>query len=254
MPSTNSSVLNVIRTACAEMSVQMPTSVAANPELIPQQLFALYNATGEMLVKRRFWRNLFGEATINCVDGQAAYPLPADYARPLTQTEWDQTNKWPMIGPETPQQWQYLKSGILSTGPRERFRLVGNTIEVWPVPGANVGGGGLPLPLTLSYFYVSRGWVIDGDTLPDPIPTRLNKAVKDTDTCIFDDRLMVSGIKFRFYAAKGFDTTSFAADWQSNLDDAIAQDQGGPVLSLARSPQFPLITIYNIPDGNWPAN
>jgi hypothetical protein len=252
----NSTVLEVIRTACAEMSVQQPTSVAANPELIPQQLFALYNATGEMLVKRRYWRNLFGEATINCVDGQGAYPLPDDFARPLSQTEWDQTNRWPMIGPETPQQWQYLKSGILSTGPRERFRLVGNTIEVWPVPGANTGGGGLPLPLTLSYYYVSKGWVIDGDsiTTTPQVLVRKNKATKDIDTCIFEDRLMVSGIKFRFYAAKGFDTTSFAAEWQSNLDDAIAQDQGAPVLSLARSPQFPLITVFNIPDGNWPAN
>jgi hypothetical protein len=236
------------------MSVQAPSSVAQNPELIPQQLFALYNATGEMLVKRRFWRRLFGETTITCVDGQAAYPLPEDFARPITQTEWDQTNKWPMIGPASPQQWQYLKSGILSTGPRERFRLVGDAIDIWPVPGANTGGGGLPLPLTLSYYYVSKGWVINGDWLENPasLPVRLNKAVKDTDSCIFDDRLMISGVKFRFYAAKGFDTTSFAADWQSNLDDAIAQDQGAPILSLARSPQFPLITIANIPDGNWP--
>jgi hypothetical protein len=152
-----------------------------------------------------------------------------------------------MIGPETPQQWQWLKSGILSTGPRERFRLVGNSIELWPVPGSNTDGGGISLPMKFSYFYVSRWWVRLEDGL-----TFKPKATKDTDTCIFDDRLMISGTKLRFYQAKQFDTSSFAAEFQSNLDDALAQDGGAPILSLAKQPAFPLITIYNVPDGNWP--
>ena len=147
-----------------------------------------------------------------------------------------------MIGPETPQQWQWLKSGILSTGPRERFRLVGNDMEIWPVPGSDT----VPLPVELSYFYVSRWWVEDSDGVPK------QKATSDEDTCVFDDRLMISGVKLRYYAAKGFDTTSFAADFQSNLDDALAQDSGAPILSLSRSAAYPLISVWNLQDGNFP--
>ena len=67
---------------------------------------------------------------------------------------------------------------------------------------------------------------------------------------IFDDRLMISAIKLRFYQAKQFDASAFAAEFQTNLDDALAQDSGAPILSLSRQPAFPLITIYNVPDGN----
>jgi hypothetical protein len=150
-----------------------------------------------------------------------------------------------MIGPESPQQWQWLKSGILSTGPRERFRLVGNKLEIWPVPSDT----STPTPnLDLSFYYVSKYWAQDINGVPKA------KATTNSDTCIFEDRLMISGVKLRFFQAKGFDTNAYAAEFQSNLDDALAQDSGAPILSLSREPQFPLITVYNLPDGSWPNN
>ena len=240
----NSTVLEVVRTAASEMGLDSPSS-AFTPaeELTGSQLGALYNLTGEMLVKRRVWRNLLREHNFVSIAGVGEYPIPADFARPVSQTEWDRTNLWPMIGPQTPQQWQWLKSGVLSTGPRERFRLVGNVMEIWPVPEASA----TPFPVEFSYFYISKWWA--NTSAGQAIP----KATSDDDTSVFDDRLMISGIKLRFFQAKGFDTTSYAADFQANLDDALAQDSGAPILSLARNPQFPLITIYNIPDGNWGA-
>jgi len=225
------------------MGLQQPQAAFDNPsDLTAVQLGALYNATGEMLVKRRVWRRLFREHSFVTVVGQGAYPLPPDFARPISQTEWDRSNLWPMIGPESPQQWQWLKSGILSTGPRERFRLVGNTLEIWPVPTAT----STPSPnLNMSFFYVSKYWAEDVDAVPKA------KATTNSDSCIFEDRLMISGVKLRFFQAKGFDTSAYASEFQSNLDDALAQDSGAPILSLAREPQFPLLTIYNLPDGNW---
>jgi hypothetical protein len=232
--------LELAQSAAVEMGLAPPASIYATSELIPQQLGALLNVTGEMLVKRRVWRQLFRDATVTAVAGQGTYPLPDDFARPITQTEWDRVNRWPLIGPETSQQWQWLKSGILSTGPRERFRLVGNALELWPIPGQ-----GAPVPITFSYYYISKWWALADNGQPK------KKCDNDTDTMIFDDRLIISGVKLRFYQAKQFDTTSFAAEFQTNLDDAIAQDSGGPILSMARQPAFPLITIYNVPDGNW---
>jgi hypothetical protein len=237
----NSTVLSVVQTAATEMGLPSPNNVASNSQVQAKQLLALYNATGEMLVKRRVWRNLFREGTISATAGVGTYPLPADFARPISQTEWDRTNRWPMIGPETPQQWQWLKSGILSTGPRERFRLVGNNIEIWPVPGSTT----VPLPIALSYYYVSKWWALDAQGTPKA------KATLDDDTSIFSDRLMTAGTKLRFFQAKGFSCDAFAADFQANLDDELAQDGGAPILSLSRSPAFPLISIYNLPDGNW---
>jgi hypothetical protein len=261
--------LELAQSAAVEMGLAPPASIYSTSELIPQQLGALLNVTGEMLVKRRVWRRLFRDTTVQTIVGQGTYPLPDDFARPITQTEWDRVNRWPLIGPETSQQWQWLKSGILSTGPRERFRLVGNALELWPVPAAGAvttnervtdvgdtrvtsdgdirieGSDTNNASVIFSYYYISKWWALS----PSGDPKK--KCDNDDDQMIFDDRLMISGIKLRFYQSKQFDTTSFAAEFQSNLDDAIAQDSGGPILSMARQPAFPLITIYNIPDGNW---
>src|SRR5580765_8303352 len=130
--------LALAQDAAVEMGLTPPQTIYGGSELIPLQLGALLNLTGQMLVKRKVWRHLFRETVITAVSGQGTYSLPADFARPISQTEWDRVNRWPMIGPESSQQWQWLKSGILSTGPRERFRIVGNNLEVWPVPGAGM--------------------------------------------------------------------------------------------------------------------
>ena len=62
------------------------------------------------------------------------YPLPADWKKQLPQTEWDRTNRWPLIGPQTPQMWQSLKSGIVYAGIGEHFRISGNSITLTPPP------------------------------------------------------------------------------------------------------------------------
>jgi len=240
--STNGTVLSVLQAAAAEMALPEFGSAAGNIQQIPQQLLALYNLTGTMLVRRRVWRLLWRTFTFDAIAGQAAYPLPPDFQRPISQTEWDQTNRWPLVGPETPQQWQWLKSGILSTGPRERFRLIDNTMELWPVPGSDT----VPLPVKISYMYISKWWVESADGQPKL------KADRDDDTCVFPDVLMATGVKLRYYQAKGFDTTAFAADFQNNLDDALSQDGGAPILSLARSVNYPLISVWNLQDGNFP--
>lgn len=233
----STTVLELIQSAASEMGLAPPAAVYANTDLTAVQLGALFNATGEMLVKRKAWRMLFREYTITTVDGVGDYALPADFARPISQTEWDRTNRWPMIGPETSQQWQWLKSGILSTGPRERFRLVGNVFQVWPVPEDT---------LTFNYYYVGKWWV------QDSLGAYKAKANADTDTCIFDDRLMISGVKQRFFQAKQFNSEAFAAEFMTNLEDAMAQDEGAPILSMAKQACYPLISVANLQDGNWP--
>jgi hypothetical protein len=231
-------ILQIVQTAASEVGLPSPVAVFGNAyDLTALQLGSLYNTTGEMLVKRRVWRQLFKEYSITTQPGVATYALPDDFARPISQTEWDKVNNWPLIGPQTPQQWQYLKSSMVSVGPRERFRLAGNAIEIYPAPGST--------PSTLSYLYVSKWWA------QTQAGQRIPKATRDDDSCIFDDRLMISGIKLRFFQAKGFDTASFAADFQANLDDALSQDSGSPTLSMAREAQLPLISVYNVPDGDW---
>jgi len=61
--------------------------------------------------------------TVTLQFSQVQYNLPSDWDREIPQTEWDRTNRWPLMGPQSAQDWQSFKSGIVYAGPRERFRV-----------------------------------------------------------------------------------------------------------------------------------
>jgi hypothetical protein len=128
------------------------------------------------VVQKARWKNwkTFGFAT---VADQAAYPLPADWAGPIDQTEWDRTNHWSLIGQATPQQWQTLQSGIVALGPRLRYRYINDTIEIFPTPTTV---NGVFAAYDLAFEYYASGWVIDANT-----GTTKNEATSDADAaCI----------------------------------------------------------------------
>lgn len=146
------------------------------------------------------------------------YDMPADYDRVVHRTQWDKTNHWEMSGPQSPQQWQYLKGGIVSAGPRLRYRIIGDTFQVWPPPPNNS---------TLGFEYVSKSWVTASNGDPRYLFFR------DDDVCAFRDRTMISGIKYEFFSIKGFDTTALYRDYLAQTQKEMAMDHSAPTLSLS---------------------
>lgn len=171
------------------------------------------------------------------------YPVPADFDTFINDTQWDRGNHWRLQGPATPQEDEWLRSGIVTTGPRRWFRQVGRGLDVfrlWPPPGS----GDVPGPL--AYEYLSTYWAVDSAAVPKA------QFTADSDTCIYNDRLVIEGIKWRFFAAKGFDWSSSYSIWQRQLDIAMARDGGSPMLDMARRRYPILISPYNVQSGNWP--
>lgn len=174
----------------------------------------------------------FTAATYNF--GQANYPMPSDYERTVNKTMYNKSNRWSVIGPKTAQEWQWLKASYITTGPRMRYRIMGDEFVIWPPSyAANI---------VLGFEYQSNGWVEAADG------TVKTKATVDTDTFLFPDRLLVLGTKLKFFEIKGFDTTSVLADFSRELSKFKAQDAGADTLSMA--PRYPniLLTQNNIPD------
>ena len=165
--------------------------------------------------------------------GQAKYSMPADYARIVDKTQYNKSNRWSIIGPKDAQEWQWLKASYVTTGPRMRFRIMGNKFVLWPMPAST---------LTLGWEYISNAWVEASDG------TYKAKSNADTDTFLFPDRLLVLGTKLKFFEIKGFDTTAVLQDYVRELDKWKAAESGADTLSLA--PRYPnlLLTQNNIPD------
>ena len=154
----------------------------------------------------------------------------------FSRTHWDKSKRWEMLGPESPQQWEWLLSGYISTGPRIRWRLLGAYFQIWP--GMNAGE-------LLGFEYRSKNWANAADG------TSKASFTADTDTCIYPDRVMVLSTKLKYFEGKGFDTTAIYRDYLQELETAIAQDTAGANLSFAPRPGTVLIGYDNIPDSGY---
>lgn len=164
------------------------------------------------------------------------YDMPPDYLTITNRTQWQKTKHWEMLGPENAQQWQWLLSGYIATGPRVRWRILGGKFEIWP--GANS-------VQELGFEYRSKAWALDAQGQPK------NLFTADNDTTIFDDRLLVLYTKLKYFQIKAFDTTALAADYNRYLSIAKANDKGGATLSFAPYPTQVLIGWANIPDSGY---
>ena len=122
-------------------------------------------------------------ASVNFV--KQDYPLPTGYDRMVSDTNWDRTDHWRNLGPKTSQEWQWLQGGIISTGPRERWRIIDDKIRYFSAPAS---------PLNIAFEYVSNLVVIaSGGSAP-------TKAAftADSDTFIFKDEVLVKGLKYHW--------------------------------------------------------
>jgi len=245
MAHTSPTVLKQCQDALRELGLPVSDSVAAAPDTTGAQMFGLWNALGQELYEQYRWKELEKTFDFFTVEGQEAYPLPADWAGPIDQTEWDKTNHWSLIGQATPQQWQTLKSGIVALGPRLRYRYVNDTIELFPTPATVQGSGQSFAPFKLSFMYYANGWVIEQDG------TTAQFATTDAATTMFNTRMMINGIKLKLWEIKGFDTTALQKNYDVSFNQAMSRNQGAPRLSL--SPRVSPIYIgpWNISDGNW---
>lgn len=174
--------------------------------------------------------------TVTLTFGKAQYSLPSDYDRLVDRTQWDKTKHWEMLGPESAQQWQWLKSGYIASGPRLRWRLLGSYFQIWPLISTSE---------YLGFEYISNGWATSAAGVSQ------SSFLADTDTCIFPTRLMVLFTKMKYMEIKGFDATAMTRDFKRFLDIAKAEDAGSPTLSFAPKPSQVLIGWSNIPSSGY---
>jgi hypothetical protein len=198
---------------------------------IPQDTYVVSaNNTTKVVVMSQM---ASGDGVQSVVCAQTAYDLPDDFETITNRTQWDKSKHWEMLGPEDAQQWQWLKSGYISTGPRVRWRILDGQFQIWPVMNTEE---------YLGWEYRSKGWARSAANAIK------NSFTADTDTTVLDDRIMVLATKLKYFQVKSFDTTALQQDYQRYLSIAKANDKGAPNLSFAPYPSKVLIGYANIPD------
>lgn len=183
---------------------------------------------------------------------QDTYPLPSDIDWFNNRTFWDRTNRWELIGPDSPQIDQWHRSGIVATGPRRHYRILQgiNTItgaeqpmvRFWPSPVE------IASPLQLVFEYLSAFSVAVSGGI-----TYAQYFTKDTDTCLLDDNAITMGIKWMFWEAKGFGSyITLQNRWVDYVERIAARDGSAPTLQLVRRSNPLFISPNNVQDGYFP--
>jgi hypothetical protein len=173
------------------------------------------------------------------------YTIPSDFDRYISHTWWDRTNHWMLVGPQSPQFDQWQRSGIVTTGPRLRWRQIGvrpTVFRLWPPPTS------ASTPDALVFEFINDGWVmhIDG--------TFGNKFTADTDISLLNDQMLILGTKWRMWQIKGFSYGAMQQEYIDFVNREKARDGGMPDLAMGRRKQPYLITTDNVQDGNFPGS
>jgi hypothetical protein len=201
---------------------------------IPQDTFVVSAAVATVVMNRE----ATASGTVTLTFSKCRFAVPTDFDRLVDRTQWDTSKHWEMLGPSTPQQQGWLRSGYISTGPRIRYWMQQGYFQIWPPLGTEE---------QLEYWYQSKYWILA--TASTAVSKQAFTA--DTDTTIFPDPLMRLLIKLKYWEVKGFDTTAIYRDYSKQLDIAKASDGGSPTLSMNPTPASVLIGVENIPDSGY---
>lgn len=176
---------------------------------------------------------------------QDTYPLPSGFDWFQNRTFWDRTNRWELLGPDSPQMDQWHRSGIVVTGPRRHFRKVGTVqdqFRIWPPPTEIVQ----PLQLVFEYTSLNTVLLSGGTTVNQYFTT-------DTDVPLLDDQAITMGIKWMFWEVKGFGAyVTLQNRWVDYVDRLIARDGAAGTLSVVKRVNPIFISPANVQDGFFP--
>jgi len=199
------------------------------------RLLALLKSGGRRLAKEREWTHLQKEYSFTTVNGTATYALPSDFRAMIPQTGWNRDTQWPLMGPTSPQRWQYLQA-VTSIGIWVEFRPVGGQLKLTPTPTS---------AQEIAFEYLTTYWIMaTGSTAP----TSDLPAVASDIVC-FDPALAVAMLRLAFKKAAGFDTASEQQDFDDLLAKAKDEDGVAPILNLSRAlPEIHMLDACNIPD------
>jgi len=235
------SLLTICQGVADYVGFERPTTVVGSPDPTARQLLSCAQREGKTLVKRGPWAILEKEHTFSTVNGTASYALPSDFERFRNDTQYNRSDQMEMRGPLNAQQWQYVKSGIVSAGTQQRWRVKADSSAkkffIDPTPTSAE---------TIAFEYVSNAWCQSSGG------SAQTAWAADSDTGILDELLMEMGVTYRFKQLHGLDYAEDFRDYQINVARSLGADGGAPRLAFDNRYKNGISPYgYNVPETNY---
>jgi hypothetical protein len=235
---TLSTANNILNRVAAEVGVAPVVDPFASSDPTFVKLRYLLNIAGEELVEAHPWEQLLKEHQILTQSGDTGtYPLPSDFAYMINQTGWERSQRVPLGGPLSPQDWAYLKGRNLASNTLyASFRLIDGQFKIYPEPP--------PTGLDINFEYMSTQWVRSA-TMPF---TFTDEVTAGDQTPIIHRTLLSRYLKLKFLEATGFDTTKAQDDFNQMFSFLTGTEKGAPILDVGGTNAYPYLNVGNIPD------
>lgn len=232
---------DVVSRACRLQGLPLPQgTVLGSDDVTFQQMAETLSQLGLDLIEDYIWPQQVREVELALPDTSGpsiVLDLPQDFDRWIDDTGWNDSARWPLLGPVHEQGWQAFSQFVAgSTMFRVMWRSAGpGKAEIKPL---NAGQ-------TMALRYVSRAWVRDA---VDEAAWR-DHIEKDTDLLYFDSQLLTLGLVYKWRERKGFDISAEKRDYEYRRDKRLGDTRGAPSLSITtRGTNSYLITNGNVSD------
>lgn len=231
------SLLTMLQGVTPRLGIAKPQLIVGATDDQTLQLLAVANEEGQDLAKRGQWQALTNSSTFTTLatESQGAIATLAgtgfDYI--INETAWNRTQRRPLFGPLTSQQWEQLKASQIQ-GPWYQFTIRGGNMLFLPVPSAGQ---------TCAFQWMSKNWVTTTGSTS-------STWTADTDTGLLSEDLMGLGIIWRWLQRKGLEYAEDFNKYERQVADALARDGGKQRLSMGNSGPdvFPGVIV---PSGSW---
>ncbi len=229
------SLLTLIQNASDRIGVVRPATVttSADPQVI--RLLGMAQQEGKALARRHDWKVMTKEQTFTstATETQTA-ALPSDFDRFVDETFFNRTQRRPVWGPLSAQDWSLTKATV-STVIYEAFRQRGSSTDLLFTPTPTAGE-------SYAFEYVSKNWCVKSDT------TEQSSWLSDTDTGILDEEIMTLGVIWRFKSAQGLDYAEEFRSYELMVAEQASRDGGKRTLNVGMN--RPARSLF-VQEGNW---
>lgn len=214
------SLLTTVQTACDRLGIPRPTVVMASTDDTIRVMRALATQEGRELAARARWQRLTLRTSYTTLAQQVQTgAVPADYARFVNDTAWNETRRLPMVGPLEPHEWQAMAVNENGSSANLYWRMRGNDILLLPTPSAGD---------TVSFEYVSSYWVdTDADGLGEA-----DAWAADANTALLSEEIIAQGVVWRWLKRNRLQFEDEFAEYRGLVSQAIGRDGGRAVVNM----------------------
>lgn len=137
------SLRTVVANVANECGYTVESNVAASNEVTTKQLRTMCNRVVNEMADQYPWPVLYASGSITLVNGQKNYELPAAFSWYHYQTFWNQSTRWRVLGPMSPQMYAEARGFGLNPTIYQRYQIRGisnATFMIDPTPTAGNDG------------------------------------------------------------------------------------------------------------------